>query len=64
MTRRIRNRRIYTVVKVWRGTAADARLFARLQDAQTYIQKVRQHCNLLEDDVQLFQRSIRNLPVS
>ena len=59
MTRRTHKRKLYTVVEVWRGLAAGAKNFTRLQDAENYAQRLRKRCNLLEDDVQLFESSIR-----
>ncbi len=54
-----RSLKLYTVVEVWRGIAADAKTFVSLRDAEKFMQRVRQRCNLLEDDVKLFQRSVR-----
>ena len=52
--------RLYTVVEVWRGIAASAKNFTRLEDAQKYMRRLRQGRNMTEDDVQLFENSIRN----
>ena len=51
--------KLYTVVEVWRGMAASAKNFTRLKDAQNYAQRLRQHHNLAEDDIQLFENSVR-----
>jgi hypothetical protein len=51
--------KLYTVVEVWRGIAASAKNFTRLQDAENYLLRLRQGRNLAEDDVQLFKNSIR-----
>jgi hypothetical protein len=59
MKHRARKVKLYTVVEVWRGIAADARTFVRLQDAEKFMQRACRRCNLLEDDVKLFQKSIR-----
>lgn len=53
--------RIYTVVEVWRGIAVGARNFRRFGNAKTFMQRLRRRHNLAEDDVQLFEGSIRIL---
>jgi hypothetical protein len=50
---------LYTVVEVWRGIAASAKNFTRLRDAEKYMRRLRQSRNLVEDDVQLFEDSVR-----
>lgn len=59
MTGNPRRLRLYTVVDVWRGIAAGARSFARLGDAQRYARQLSRGRNLLEDDIKLFQTSVR-----
>ncbi len=59
MIRRTGKLRLYTVVDVWRGIAASAKNFTRLQDAQNHMRRLRRGRNLEEDDVQLFENSIR-----
>jgi len=51
--------KLYTVVEVWRGIAASARNFTQLRDAENYLLRLRQSRNLAEDDVQLFENSVR-----
>ena len=50
---------LYTVVEVWRGIAASAKNFTRLRDAEKYMRRLRKGCNLVEDDVRLFEDSPR-----
>ena len=50
--------RIYSVVDVWRGMAVGVSNFRRLKDAQRYLQRLRRHRNLDEDDVQLFESAV------
>ena len=50
---------LYTVVGVWRGIAASAKNFTRLRDAEKYMRRLRKGCNLVEDDVRLFEDSLR-----
>ncbi len=50
---------LYTVVEVWRGIAASAKNFTRLRDAEKYMRRLRKDRNLVEDDVQLFEGSVR-----
>ncbi len=57
--RRASRLKLYTVVEVWRGIAASAKNFIRLRDAENYMRRLRQGRNLAEDDVQLFESSIR-----
>jgi hypothetical protein len=47
--------KLYTVVQVWRGFATGAKNFKRLSSAHKYMRRLRQVCNLAEDDVQLFE---------
>jgi hypothetical protein len=54
--------KLYTVVEVWRGFATGAKNFKRLRNAQKYMRRLRQGCNLAEDDVQLFECPIRLSP--
>ena len=61
MVRRTGKLKLYTVVEVWRGIAASAKNFTRLRDAQNYMRRLRLGRNLDEDDVQLFENSIRIL---
>ena len=58
--KRISRLKIYIVVEVWRGIAASAKNFARLRRAENYMWRLCQGRNLREDDVQLFQSSIRS----
>jgi hypothetical protein len=51
--------KLYIVVEVWRGIAASAKNFTRLRDAENHMQSLRQGRNLAEDDVQLFEGSVR-----
>jgi hypothetical protein len=51
--------KLYTVVEVWRGIAASAKNFTQLQDAENYMWRLRRGRNLAEDDVQLFESSVR-----
>ena len=51
--------KLYVVVEVWRGIAASAKNFTRLGDAQKYMQRLRRGRNLTEDDIQLFESSVR-----
>ena len=51
--------KVYTIVEVWRGIAASAKTFTRLRDAENYARRLRQGRNLTEDDVQLFEGSVR-----
>ncbi len=51
--------KLYTVVEVWRGIAASAKNFTRLRDAENHMRRLRQGRNLMEDDVQLFENSVR-----
>ena len=50
---------LYTVVEVWRGIAASAKNFTRLRDAEKYMRRLRKGRNLVEDDVRLFEDSLR-----
>jgi hypothetical protein len=59
MKRRTSELRLYTVVDVWRGIAAGANNFRRLRDAQKYMRRLRRGRNLGEDDIQIFENSIR-----
>jgi hypothetical protein len=56
---RIFRLKLYIVVEVWRGIAASAKNFTRLRDAKNYLQRLRKDRNLDEDDVQLFESSVR-----
>lgn len=51
--------KLYTVVEVWRGIAASAKNFIQLRDAEKYMRRLRRGRNLAEDDVQLFETSVR-----
>jgi hypothetical protein len=51
--------KLYTVVEVWRGIAASAKNFTQLRAAEKYMWRLRQGRNLAEDDVQLFETSVR-----
>ncbi len=51
--------KLYTVVEVWRGMAASAKNFTRLRHAENHMRRLRQGRNLTEDDVQLFETSVR-----
>ncbi len=59
MTRSPRKLQIYTVVDVWRGMAVGAKSFSDSKNAQKYMRRLRQRRSLMEDDVQLFENSIR-----
>jgi len=51
--------KLFTVVEVWRGIAASAKNFTQMQDAEKYMRRLRDGRNLAEDDVQLFETSVR-----
>lgn len=51
--------KLYTVVEVWRGTAASVRNFRNLKNAQKYMRRLRRAANLIEDDIQVFAGRIR-----
>jgi hypothetical protein len=51
--------KLYTVVEVWRGIAESAKNYRRLKDAQKYMRRLRRGRNMAEDDVQLFESSVR-----
>lgn len=51
--------KLYTVVEVWRGIAASAKNFTRLRNAENHMRRLRKGRNLAEDDVQLFESSVR-----
>ena len=55
MTRNKTKLKIYTVVDVWRGMAVGVRNFRRLKNAQQHVRRLKQHRNLLQDDVRLFE---------
>jgi hypothetical protein len=59
MKRKTHELKLYTVVEVWRGFATGAKNFRRLRSAHIYMRRLRQRCNLAEDDVQLFEYPIR-----
>lgn len=59
MKRRAHKQKVYTVVEVWRGIAVAAKNFTRSRDAESYRQRLSKRHNLLEDDVQLFESSVR-----
>jgi hypothetical protein len=59
MIRRTYEMKLYTVVVVWRGFAKDAKNFKSLRNAHKYMRRIRQGCNLTDDDVQLFECPIR-----
>jgi hypothetical protein len=59
MMAKVRGFRIYTVVQVWRGIAAGAKSFPDLSRAQQYMRRAQGRRNPLEDDVQLFEGTIR-----
>ena len=58
MTQNDTGMRIYTVVEVMRGVAADAYNFRRLKDARMCAKQLCKGRNLDEDDVQLFETTI------
>ncbi len=51
--------KLYTVVEVWRGIAASAKNFTRLGNAHKYMQRLRRGRNLTEDDIRVFESSVR-----
>jgi hypothetical protein len=57
--RRTSRLKLYTVVEVWHGIAASAKNFTQLRDAENYMWRLRRGRNLAEDDVQLFESSVR-----
>ena len=58
MTRVRSGRRIYTVVDVVKGVAADALSFRHLKDAHLCAERLRRDRNLDEDDVQIFESAM------
>ena len=58
MTRIGSSGRIYTVVEVVRGVAADAISFRHLKDAYACAERLRSDRNLDEDDIRIFERRI------
>ena len=50
--------RIYTVVEVMRGLAADAHSFRHLKDALLCAERLRRDRSLDEDDLQIFENRI------
>lgn len=60
MTQQARKSRVYTVVEVWRGIAVGVKNFRGLRNAEKCAQRLRRRRNLAEDDVQVFQSSIRS----
>jgi hypothetical protein len=57
--RKRRGLRVYTVVEVWRGIADRARSFADLGQARRYMRQARRRRGLPENDVELFEDTIR-----
>lgn len=51
--------RVYTVVKVWRGMAVAAMTFRTRMAAQTAMRRLRREYNPMEDDLGLFEDTIR-----
>jgi hypothetical protein len=49
---------VWTVVKVWRGFADGAQVFASKADARRVYSKLHRRCNLDEDDVQIFETRV------
>jgi len=60
MTQHACKSEVYTVVEVWRGIAVGVKNFRGLSNAQKCAQRLRRRRNLVEDDVQVFQSSIRS----
>ena len=58
MTTVVSGARIYTVVEVMRGLAADAHIFRHFKDARQCAEHLRRDRNLDEDDVQIFENLI------
>lgn len=58
MTQQNAKLKVYTVVEVWRGIAAGAKIFRKLGDAQKYAQRLRRGRDLQQDDVQVFENTI------
>lgn len=54
MTRQTK-RRVYTVVRVWRGMAVAATTFRTLAAAQSLMRKLHRKYNPMEEDIQLFE---------
>ena len=50
--------RVYTVVDVFRGFAAEAKSFVRYTDARAYLRRLKRGRNLDVDDVRLFEDTI------
>lgn len=61
MKTQVRRIKLYTVVEVWRGIAVGARNFRTLKGAENHTRRLRRGRNLQEDDVQLFENTIRLL---
>lgn len=59
MTRKQDRIHVYTVVEVWRGLADGARSFVDADKARRYLRSAKRRHNLLEDDVRLFEGTIR-----
>jgi hypothetical protein len=51
--------RIYTVVEVWRGMAANARNFTSVTAAEAHRKRVTRRQNPAEDDVAIFKTHVR-----
>ena len=62
MIQNVEGLRIYTVVEVWRGIAAGAKSFVDLGRAQEYMRRAQARRNLQDDDVQLFEDTVRVIP--
>lgn len=54
------NKKIYTVVEVFRGIAEATYSFGHLKDAQRHLKQFRKERNLDEDDAQIFENEIVN----
>ena len=50
--------RVYTVVKVWRGMAVEAKPFRSLVTAQRFMRKLQRKYNEMEEDIKLFEGTV------
>jgi hypothetical protein len=57
-----KTRRVYVVVEVLNGVAVDAYSFAQLSAARKCLKQLRKGRNMDEDDVQLFETRLGELP--
>jgi hypothetical protein len=53
--------KVFIVVDVACGVAADAKCFSRLKEAMAYRRRIRRGRNLEEDDIQLFESFVDDI---